>query len=59
MVGSVDCLAEKFACLDSLVASREEGAEVRQGARLFQAGIRTSQHLDRLTQQDLAPFTAG
>jgi hypothetical protein len=58
VVGSVDCLAEKLAPLDAAVAATEKGAEVGQGAGMFEAGIDTGEDFDRLTQQGLATITA-
>ena len=59
MVGGVDCLAEKLARLDSVVAATEESAEVGQGAGVFQAGIGAGEYLDRLAQKGVATKAAG
>jgi hypothetical protein len=47
-MGRVDCLAEKLARLDTVVAAPEESAEVSQNAGVFEAGIGAGEHFDRL-----------
>ena len=50
---------EKLARLDAAVTATEEGTEIGEGAGVFEAGIGSSEHFDRLAQQGLAAIAAG
>ena len=48
VMGGVDGTPEQLASLNAAVGAAEQGAQVGLGAGLFEAGVRTGEHLDGL-----------